>query len=257
MIDDLRVRQILLNLLGNAIKFTETGRVRLDVQPGDGVLRYTVTDTGVGIAEDKVGRLFQRFSQLDSSTTRAFGGSGLGLAIARILAEAMGGRIGVEHGSVVGSVFWFEIPAEAADRPDAGEQRPKGLGARVLLVDDHETNRELGIAVLRLLGCEIDTAENGLEAVAAARTGVYDVILMDIHMPRMDGLDAARAIRKLGGDVGRTPVVAMSADVMPETVERCLKAGMVDTLGKPIQISALHAMLVKWIGRCADDARAA
>lgn len=256
MMDDLRVRQILLNLLGNAIKFTETGRVRLDVQPqrrDGGTLRFTVTDTGVGIPDEKIGQLFQQFSRLDSSTTRAFNGAGLGLAISKMLVEAMGGRIGVERGAVLGSVFWFEIPAEGASMPPAAPApRPQALDARILLVDDHDANRELGVTVLRLLGCDVDTAKDGLEAVAAARTSVYDAILMDIHMPRMDGLDAARTIRGLGGDVGRTPIIAMSADVTPDMSRRCVEAGMVDAVGKPIQITALYSVIGKWIGRCAE-----
>jgi len=264
MIDDLRVRQVLLNLLSNAIKFTETGRVRLDVQvrdeePGN-LLRFTVTDTGVGVPGDKVERLFKRFSQVDSSASRAHSGAGLGLAICKGLTELMGGRIGVDSAPGVGSVFWFEIPVEPAGSAAVGDEEPgerPDLCARVLLVDDHPMNRELGATVLALLGCDVVLAENGEEAVEAARLGDCDLILMDVHMPRMDGLEATRQIRALGGASAQTPIIAMSADVMPEMKIACLKAGMNDSVGKPIQIQALHAVLAKWLARSAAAAAAA
>jgi signal transduction histidine kinase/ActR/RegA family two-component response regulator len=262
MIDDLRVRQILLNLLGNAIKFTDAGRVRIDLLH-DAVsqkVRFTVTDTGVGVPDDMINRLFKPFSQLDSSTTRAFGGAGLGLAIAKALVEQMGGQIGVSTGLAHGAAFWFEIPAIPATAAETGEDEEadeaEGLSARVLLVDDHASNRELGVTVLRLLGCEVEVAEDGRQAVAALQTGLFDLILMDVHMPHMDGIEATRAIRKLGGEAARTPIIAMSADVTPEMTKRCLQAGMADTLGKPVQIADLHAMLSKWIGRSADAGEA-
>ncbi|WP_309627710.1 ATP-binding protein [Brevundimonas sp.] len=257
MIDDLRVRQVLLNLLSNAIKFTETGRVRLDVQVHEDdvarALRFTITDSGVGVPSDKVERLFRRFSQVDSSVSRAHGGTGLGLAICKGLTELMGGQIGVESGVGAGSVFWFEIPAAPAEAASpAAAPAPataQGLGARILLVDDHPMNRELGATVLGLLGCEVVLAENGEEAVEAARVGDCDLILMDVHMPRMDGLEATRQIRALGGESADIPIIAMSADVMPEMEAACLKAGMNDAVGKPIQIQVLHAALVKWLER--------
>jgi signal transduction histidine kinase/ActR/RegA family two-component response regulator len=265
LMDDLRVRQVLLNLLSNAIKFTEAGRVRLDVQVLEGVpqntLRFTVTDSGVGVASDKVGRLFKRFSQVDSSVSRAHGGTGLGLAICKGLTEAMDGRIGVDSAPGVGSVFWFEIPAEAAATAPALAKGPEAsigaLSARILLVDDHPVNRELGATVLGLLGCEVILAENGEQGVAAARDGGCDLILMDVHMPRMDGLEATRAIRALPGEVGRVPIIAMSADVMPEMEAACLKAGMNAAVGKPIQIEALHAVLARWLDDAAKNTAAA
>ncbi|MDP3855430.1 response regulator [Phenylobacterium sp.] len=263
MIDDLRVRQVLLNLLSNAIKFTEVGKVRLDVQVREtddaSALRFTVTDTGVGVPSDKVERLFKRFSQVDSSVSRAHGGTGLGLAICKGLTELMGGRIGVESGSRPGSVFWFEIPAPVAEvaAPSAvAAPAAEGLGARVLLVDDHPMNRELGATVLGLLGCEVVLAENGEEAVEAARAERCDLILMDVHMPRMDGLEATRQIRALGGPCATVPIIAMSADVMPEMEIACLKAGMNDAVGKPIQIQALHAVIAKWLEHAAAEAAA-
>ncbi|MBT9472818.1 MAG: ATP-binding protein [Pseudomonadota bacterium] len=255
LIDDLRVRQILLNLLSNAIKFTERGRVGLELQvfeQGDGahLLRFKISDTGIGIPSDQVERLFKRFSQGDSSVSRTHGGTGLGLAICKGLTDLMGGKIGVTSTLGAGSTFWFELIAPRAQtgaaakpaRPDDGP-----LKARILLVDDHPMNRELGATVLGLLGCEVVLAENGEEGVAAAKIGDCDLILMDVHMPRMDGLEATRAIRALGGVNAVVPIIAMSADVMPEMEAACLKAGMNAAVGKPIQIQALHDVLAKWL----------
>lgn len=253
MLDDLRVRQILLNLLSNAVKFTAAGQVRLKVtardQGPDVLLRFEVHDTGLGIPRELMTRLFRRFSQADSSVSRAFGGSGLGLAICKGLVEAMGGLIGVKSQPGYGSVFWFEIVAErAAESPAAAEPAsPDALGrVRVLLVDDHAMNRDLGATVLELLGCDVALACDGAEAVEAVQADAFDVILMDIHMPVMDGVEATRRIRALDHAAGQTPIIAMSADVMPDMLERCRRAGMNDTLGKPIQIEALHATLARW-----------
>jgi len=264
MFDDLRVRQVLLNLLNNAVKFTDQGRIRLDVEVRDGpdeaLLRFSVKDTGIGVPSDKIDRLFKRFSQVDGSASRAFAGAGLGLSICKGLVELMGGRIGVDSAPGVGSVFWFEIPAphaEPAVEP-AAEPAETGPAARVLLVDDHPVNRELGLAMLALLGCQVDLAQGGEEAIQAARTTAYDVILMDIHMPGMDGVEAASAIRALGGEAARTPILALSADVMPEVIARCRRVGMVDALAKPIQLQALQSAVARWAGRTPEDqARAA
>ena len=257
LIDDLRVRQILLNLLSNAVKFTAAGQVLLKLtardQGSDVLLRFEVQDTGVGIPRDLMPRLFRRFSQADSSVSRAFGGSGLGLAICKGLVEAMGGLIGVKSQPGAGSTFWFEIVADRAlaDRPQTEpevEATPaQTLGrVRVLLVDDHAMNRDLGATVLDLLGCDVELACDGAEALEMARKGGFDAILMDIHMPVMDGVEATRMIRALEGPAGQVPIIAMSADVMPEMMERCRRAGMSDTLGKPIQIEALNSALARW-----------
>jgi CheY-like chemotaxis protein len=250
-LDGQRLRQVLLNLLNNAVKFTQEGHVRLAVAPtADGrSLRFEVHDTGIGIDESVFGRLFCRFSQADSSTTRHYGGTGLGLAISKGLIERMGGRIGVDSRVGSGSCFWFEVPAVRVAGKGAGhgpEKPAKALGGRVLLVDDHPMNRRLGETLLGLLGCEVDVAASGEEAVQAAAAQVYDAILMDVHMPGMDGLDATLAIRALPGASGRTPIIAMSADVLPHSVERCRAVGMVDHLAKPVQLRALHDTLAHW-----------
>jgi signal transduction histidine kinase/ActR/RegA family two-component response regulator len=250
-LDGQRLRQVLLNLLNNALKFTDEGHVRLGAAlSADGkTLRFEVHDTGIGIDEAVIGRLFTRFSQADSSTTRDYGGSGLGLAICKGLVERMGGRIGVDSRVGSGSCFWFELPATpvAKSAGHAPEAPAQALGGHVLLVDDHPMNLRLGETLLGLLGCKVDLASSGEEAVQAAAAQVYDAILMDLHMPKMDGLAATRAIRALNGPGGKAPIIAMSADVMPHSVDRCRAAGMVDHLAKPVQMRVLHETLARWM----------
>ena len=254
-LDGLRLRQVLLNLLNNAVKFTEVGRIRacLTVEPGEleDRLRFEIIDTGVGIAIEQQGRLFQRFSQVDSSASRAYGGAGLGLAISKALVELMGGRIGVDSALGHGSAFWVELQAPQVEAYDAGEPRPAAApgAARILLVDDHPMNREIGAALLTLVGCQVETADNGEQAVAKAARGGFDIILMDIHMPEMDGLAATRAIKALGGAAGEVPIIAMSADALPQQVERCYAAGMVDHVAKPVQREVLYAKISRWLAR--------
>ena len=262
--DDHRLCQVLLNFLNNAVKFTDRGGVtlNLDIQPGGATdrVRIAVVDTGMGIATEAQPSLFDRFQQVDSSISRTHGGTGLGLAIGKGLVEAMGGRVGVISAPGEGSEFWMELSlprAQAkvrAEGEDAGEVLPT---AHILLVDDHPMNRELGVAVLDMLGCAVDVACDGLEAVEAARLRRYDAILMDVHMPGMDGLAATRAIRAMEGAVGRTPIIAMSADVLPEQIARMRAAGMVDSVEKPISLETLHACLARWVGRDSDGAEAA
>lgn len=254
--DDHRIRQILLNYLNNAIKFTDKGgiEVRLSVTPVSGFdrIRIAVADTGAGIAPEVATRLFQQFSQADSSISRSHGGTGLGLAICRGLAELMGGRVGVDSVPGKGATFWLDVRLEQAEASAVDEesaQSEAALTAQVLLVDDNAANRELGSTVLKLLGCHVDTAIDGNEAVEAASRKHYDIVLMDVHMPGMDGLTATRAIRMLEGEAARTPIVAMSADVLPEQVQRCVAAGMVDSVSKPINIEALHDCLIRWVGK--------
>jgi signal transduction histidine kinase/ActR/RegA family two-component response regulator len=251
--DGQRLRQILLNLLNNAVKFTGEGHVLLSVAYNEAaqVLRFEVCDSGIGVDPQVLGRLFTRFSQADSSTTRDYGGTGLGLAICKGLVERMGGRIGVESRSGIGSTFWFELPAvrlapAAAGQGEAGPEA-QALRGRVLLVDDHAMNRMLGETLLGLLGCEVDLASSGEEAVEAASHVRYGAILMDVHMPKMDGLAATRAIRAGGGPSAQTPIIAMSADVMARNLEDCRKAGMVDHIAKPVQLPVMHAVLHRWM----------
>ena len=252
-LDETRLRQVLLNLLANALKFTAEGgvTVKLVAGPAVGALRFEVIDTGIGIAPDVQARLFQRFSQADSSTSRHYGGTGLGLAISKALVSRMGGEIGLESQLGQGARFWITLDAEpcdapalaagCCDTPDAAPVRP----ARVLLVDDHPMNRELGKALLTLAGCETVTADDGVQALQAVQSGDFDLVLMDVHMPGMDGLTATRAIRALPGPVSAIPIVALSADVLPEQIARCRQAGMDDHVGKPIRREDLVAAVAR------------
>ena len=253
--DDHRLCQVLLNYLNNAVKFTDAGAVTLTLavtpEGGRDRVRVSVDDTGVGIPPEAAATLFQRFSQVDSSVSRTHGGSGLGLAICKGLIETMGGEVGVQSEPGAGSTFWLELTLERAravpvNAREAGEAAT--LSARILLVDDHPMNRELGGLMLNLLGCTVDMACDGREAIEAARANVYDAILMDVHMPGVDGLAATRAIRGLDGPSSRTPIIAMSADVLPEQVARMREAGMVDSVGKPIDLDSLQACLARWVG---------
>jgi CheY-like chemotaxis protein len=242
-----RLRQVTLNFLSNALKFTAAGGVRLEMSvAANGRLRVAVTDSGIGVAPDKIDALFNRFIQADASTTRVYGGTGLGLAISRRLIEMMEGEIGVDSRPGLGSTFWFEVPmVETLATPDAPESTARAIpgGIKILIADDAAPNRELVTAILGGLGLAMETVCNGAEAVEAARTGAYDLILMDVHMPVMDGLDATRAIRALGGAIGRTPIIALTANVQPEQVQRCREAGMDGHVGKPIQVSTLLGAL--------------
>lgn len=267
LFDDQRLRQVLLNFLNNAVKFTPAGRidVRLILQPaGEGLdaVRLAVTDTGVGIASEALPRLFQRFTQADSSISRSYGGTGLGLSISKSLAELMGGRVGADSDEGRGSTFWIEVTlprAVAADIAEDAAMAQEDVAAHILLVDDNAANRELGVSVLQMLGCTVETACDGREAIAAAAARRYDLILMDVHMPEVDGLAATRAIRQLPGRAGRVPIIAMTADVLPEQVERCLAAGMVDHVTKPINVERLYERLAYWLSApagAADEAAA-
>jgi signal transduction histidine kinase/ActR/RegA family two-component response regulator len=252
-LDAARLRQVLLNLLNNAVKFTPAGGVtaRMTITPGPetDTLRIEVVDTGIGVPPELRDRLFQRFSQGDSSVTRAFGGAGLGLAISKALIELMGGQIGMQANADQGSTFWIDLPAQACAAPDlvSAATWDRTTTARILLVDDHPMNREIGGAFLTLAGCEVVTAENGQEAVDQVQSGDFDMVLMDIHMPGMDGLTATRAIRALAGSVSKVPIIAMSADALPQQIALCREAGMVDHIAKPIQKDILYATVDRWL----------
>jgi signal transduction histidine kinase/ActR/RegA family two-component response regulator len=250
-LDETRLRQVLLNLLANALKFTAQGEVaaRLTIGPGPGDLRFEISDTGIGIAPDVQARLFQRFSQADSSISRGYGGAGLGLAISKALVGQMSGQIGVASTLGEGSRFWVTLSAEVVAQPVVAAPAPVELEAtrpaRVLLVDDHPMNRELGHALLTLAGCDVSTADDGAQALEAASLGGFDLILMDVHMPGMDGLAATRAIRALPGPQGSAPIIALSADVLPEQIARCRQAGMNDHVAKPIRREDLLAAVAR------------
>jgi len=317
--DSARIRQMALNFVSNAIKFTKEGYVMLRVLPaGTNLIRVEVEDTGLGIPADKVNLLFQRFSQADSSTTRRFGGTGLGLAIVRELAELMNGKVGVESKVGEGSVFYFEIelpgkapaPKPALEIPQlklegtaeslrafsrihrefarhypansdkiieidssrlphpltgrvlaekiAGESirksgndtkkaiLPKFPGSRILLVEDNIVNQKVGTRLLQKLGCRVDLAANGFEAVQMAGQLPYDLIFMDCQMPEMDGFQATRQIRSLGGALKRVGIVALTAAATPEDRDKCLASGMNHYLSKPVSVESLAASIERW-----------
>ncbi len=267
--DDLRLQQILLNFASNAVKFTERGRVTLSVQPlpapPDAAaedppiwLRLTLSDTGIGIAADKLDTLFSAFEQADASTTRRYGGTGLGLAISKRLASLMGGRVGARSSPGQGSHFWVELPFQPATRaPDARAQAPCDSqppdpdvlrGLRVLLAEDNAINRLLTIEGLAGTGIAFDVAVNGEEAVHKAGGQRYDLILMDVQMPLMDGLEATRRIRQLPG-YAQVPILAMTANAFEDDRRECLAAGMNDHLSKPITPSQLQRQLISWARR--------
>jgi len=253
--DPVRLRQALFNLVGNAVKFTETGSVVVRcTAPRPGSLRFEVEDTGVGIAEDVQARIFQRFDQGDASTTRKFGGSGLGLTITRKLAEMMSGEVGLVSQVGAGSTFWLEVLAEPAVAQTAAADDLEAVldGLRILVVEDNPTNRMIATKLLETMGAEVSTAEDGYMGVEAAAGGGFDLILMDVQMPGIDGLEAARRIRALGGPASRTPIVALTANVLSHQRRAYLDAGMDGVVGKPIS----PAVLIGEIARLSQGAEA-
>jgi signal transduction histidine kinase/ActR/RegA family two-component response regulator len=242
-----RLRQIVGNLLSNAVKFTPHGAVRgvVDVNPQSGALRIKVEDTGVGIPPEKMPSLFEKFTQADNSATRRFGGTGLGLAICRELTQMMGGSINVESREGHGSVFVVELPlrrGEAAQAETADPARGEADGLRLLAAEDNATNQQVLAAVMESLGIDIHIVADGAQAVEAWRACSYDLILMDIQMPVMDGIAAARAIRAAERESGRarTPIVALTANALSHQVEEYLAAGMDGHVAKPIEIAKLY-----------------
>jgi PAS domain S-box-containing protein len=243
--DPVRLRQALFNLVGNAVKFTLQGQVTVRAAilgaPSDPRLRLEVEDTGVGIPAEAQARIFQRFDQGDASTTRRFGGSGLGLAITQRLAEMMGGELGFHSVEGQGSTFWLEVSAPAAQAvaPEPAAAADVLEGLRILVVEDNPTNRMIATKLLENLGASVETAADGLLGVEAATRGAFDLILMDVQMPGIDGLEASRRIRALGGPAAATPIVALTANVLSHQRQAYLEAGMDGVVAKPISPAAL------------------
>lgn len=263
MLDPQRLRQILLNIVGNAIKFTPEGEVALIVEKGNGpdtpgrreidgwngyLLHFAVRDSGIGIPPDKMDSVFEQFSQVDSTLSRQYGGSGLGLAISRELAGMMGGRIGVDSVMGEGSTFHLYIPlieAEVEVVVDVA-QLPEQFDLNVLVAEDDRINRFVVTRFLVDLGCRVECVENGKRAVEAATSGKYDLLLMDLHMPLMDGRQATQAIRKLEAPVANMPIIALTANVISGEREACLEAGMDDFVIKPLQPERLREVLATY-----------
>jgi PAS domain S-box-containing protein len=267
--DPTRLRQILLNLVGNAVKFTERGSVSVRVaarpsrRKGLTRLRFEIADTGIGMSKDIAATLFEKFNQADTSITRRFGGTGLGLAISRQLAELMGGRIGVKSALGRGSCFWFEASLEPAASPAARraagiapqEQHPTAARAlRVLVAEDNKINQQLARMLLVKAGHTVEIAENGEAAVAAMRAGDYDVVLMDIQMPVLDGIEATRHIRALPPPKNAVPIIAVTAHAMTGAREEYLASGMDGYLSKPLDPSALLRTLEAYSGSAQSPA---
>jgi signal transduction histidine kinase/CheY-like chemotaxis protein/HPt (histidine-containing phosphotransfer) domain-containing protein len=270
--DACRIRQVLVNLLTNALKFTSSGEVAVRVtgaaRPGSGVdLRFAVSDTGIGIAPSALARVFDSFSQADSSTTRRYGGTGLGLAICEQLVELMGGTIGVESQPGTGSTFWFTVPVtatglqgsarEVAARAPGQQQltsapvRPVApaarlpLSATVLVAEDNAVNQVVAARMLEKRGFRVDVASNGREAVDMHKRGGYQLIFMDCQMPELDGYEATIAIREREQGGCHTQIVAMTANTLKGDRERCLEAGMDDYVGKPLRVAELEDVLTR------------
>jgi CheY-like chemotaxis protein/anti-sigma regulatory factor (Ser/Thr protein kinase) len=261
-----RLRQVLLNLIANAVKFTEQGGVtiraeRLPQEAGLAAIRWTVADTGIGIPADRIDHLFTEFTQADPSITRRFGGTGLGLAISRKIIEEMGGSIVVRSRLGEGTVFEvtlrLPLTAPAAAPADPAEDASDDLAlllealgrpARVLFAEDNATNRFVMLRMLRGFNLQIDTVGNGIEAVHAATTLPYDVICMDLRMPEMDGLAATNELRRRGGALAAIPIIALTANVLPEDVAACFDAGMTGFVPKPVSRESLVGALLAALG---------
>ena len=259
--DSLRIQQVLTNLVSNAVKFTLCGEVRIELsvrpRPNGWWLVMRVTDTGIGIESNKLTSLFEPFTQADSSTTRRFGGTGLGLNISKGLAQAMGGDLTCTSRPAEGSEFTFRVPVDAprrttgtTDRRQAREALRDSLrGVRVLVAEDNIVNQRVAMGHLKLLGCDVECVDDGQQAVdRLSASEAFDVVLMDMEMPVMDGLSATRAIRR--GDAGRSsiPIIAVTANAMIEQRDLCLEAGMTDYLSKPFTVPQLYQVLAEHTG---------
>ncbi|MEZ5618146.1 MAG: ATP-binding protein [Rhodocyclaceae bacterium] len=257
--DAVRLRQVLNNLIGNAIKFTEAGRISVAVERAQGdALRFSVSDTGIGIDAEDRALIFDAFAQADVSHSRRYGGTGLGLSISRQLIELMGGRLGLESTPGQGSTFWFEVPFAPATRaivesaPTATARALPRLHGHVLLAEDNAVNEVVAGAMLESFGLRVSVAQNGRQALEAVAAQAFDVVLMDCQMPEMDGFEAARRIRRREAEKGvpaaaRQTIVAVTANAIEGDRERCLAAGMDDYLSKPFSKADLHARLSRWL----------
>jgi CheY-like chemotaxis protein len=262
--DPLRLGQVLLNLVGNAIKFTAQGSITVRVQlseqtPTEALLRWEVADTGIGIAPEQQLGLFTAFEQGDGSMTRRYGGTGLGLAISKRLVQMMGGEIGVDSRPESGSTFWFTVRlgkapggsgVEPPEQPMGGDAaldrlRARHAGTAVLLAEDEPINQEVSRGLLEAAGLAVDLAEDGAVALDMARRKPYALILMDMQMPRLNGVDATRAIRALPGYT-QTPILAMTANAFDDDRLLCIDAGMNEHISKPVDPGLMYASLLKW-----------
>ncbi|MDD4447021.1 MAG: ATP-binding protein, partial [Methanothrix sp.] len=270
-----RLRQILVNLAGNAVKFTEKGEITIHVslereERKNATIRFSVSDTGIGIPESRQNILFSPFTQVDSSTTRQYGGTGLGLAISKNLAELMGGKIGLESKEGKGSTFWFTAVLEklpdgygSADEMSDKFDENGAMGSlsksqlylknankiRILVAEDNPVNQKVAQCMLKKIGLRADVVANGKEAIHALQIIPYDLVLMDCQMPEMDGFEAARVIRQKGSKAlnPRIPIIAMTAATMRGDREKCIQVGMSDFIAKPFQKRELAKTLAKWL----------
>lgn len=252
--DSGRLRQVLFNLIGNATKFTEKGGVRIAISyrpmsGNEGELRFDVIDTGIGIAPEAKDKLFTRFMQADLSISRKYGGTGLGLAISKQLVELMGGTMGVESELGKGSTFWFTIRCHLSEAVPEVAATPAAMAInrslRVLVAEDNHVNQMVVTALLGRLGHRAEVVGNGIEAIDALMRSPYDLVLMDVQMPEMDGPTATQRIRSLAGDVSRIPIIALTANAMTGDRERYLAVGMTDYVAKPIDPQALEAAIAR------------
>jgi len=263
--DSARLRQVLLNIAGNAVKFTESGMIAIRVKgpnhaQRNAPLSISIEDTGKGIPEEHLPHIFEKFRQADPSTTRQHGGTGLGLAISRELAAMMGGHIALASKVGVGTKFTISLPLPCATDPRAQapgpEKRAGDTGARrrrIMVAEDNEVNQMVIEGMLEAEGFEVQIAGSGERLLELVQEQSPDLILMDCHMPGIDGYETTARIRKMPGAIGHIPIVALTANTLPEERQRCLDAGMNDYLSKPIQGKELWATLRKWSGLAPEN----